>query len=94
MGKIIKNHHAEVTPPLRNDEECWYLPTLGVYHPQKPGQLRVVFDSSAQFSNISFNDVLLTGPDLNNSFVGVLIRFRKEQVAVMADAQQMFQFPG
>lgn len=90
MGKIFKNHHAEVAPLLGKDEECWYLPTFGVYHPQKPGQIRVVFDSSAQYCNVSLNDVLLTGPDLNNSLLGVLIRFRKEQVAVMADIQQMF----
>ena len=90
MGKIFENGHAEQAPPLREDEECWYLPTFGVYHPRKPGQIRVVFDSSAQHSGISLNDVLLTGPDLNNSLLGVLIRFRKEQVAILADIQQMF----
>ncbi|KAJ8364811.1 hypothetical protein SKAU_G00136420 [Synaphobranchus kaupii] len=39
---------------------------------------------------VSLNDVLLTGPDLNNSLLGVLLRFRKEKVAIMADIQQMF----
>lgn len=50
----------------------------------------MVFDSSAKHSGTSLNDVLLTGPDLNNSLIGVLICFRKEQVAVIADIQQMF----
>lgn len=90
MEKIFTNGHAEVAPPLEPDEECWYLPTFGVYHPQKPNQIRVVFDSSAQYSGISLNDVLLTGPDLNNSLLGVLLRFRKEKVAILADIQQMF----
>ncbi|XP_037617247.1 uncharacterized protein LOC119483203 [Sebastes umbrosus] len=90
MEKIFANGHAEVAPPLRADEECWYLPTFGVYHPQKPNQIRVVFDSSAQSSGVSLNDVLLTGPDLNNSLLGVLLRFRKEKVAILADIQQMF----
>ncbi|KAK7892056.1 hypothetical protein WMY93_024019 [Mugilogobius chulae] len=36
------------------------------------------------------NNTLLKGPDLNNSLIGVLVRFRKEQVAVLADIQQMF----
>lgn len=36
------------------------------------------------------NDVLLSGPDLSNSLLGVLIRFRKEMVAVTADVQHMF----
>ena len=34
--------------------------------------------------------MLLTGPDLNNSILGVLLRFRKERVAILADIQQMF----
>lgn len=90
MEKIIANGHAEIAPPLKEDEECWFLPSFGVYHPQKPNQIRVVFDSSAQYSGVSLNDVILTGPDLNNSLLGVLLRFRKEGVAVLADIQQMF----
>lgn len=90
MKKIIDNRHAEVAPPLEENEECWYLPIFGVYHPQKPGNIRVVFDSSAKYFGTSLNGVLLSGPDLNNSLIGVLIRFRKEQVAVIADIQQMF----
>lgn len=58
--------------------------------PTKPGQVRVVFDSSAQHSGISLNNVLLTGPDFNNSLLAVLMQFRKQKVAVMADIQQMF----
>ena len=67
MQKILDNNHAELAPTLKEGKECWYLPTFGVYHPQKPGQIHVVFDSSAQFDGVSLNDVLLSGPDLNNS---------------------------
>ncbi|XP_044136507.1 uncharacterized protein LOC122928083 [Bufo gargarizans] len=90
MQKIFDNEHAERAPPLQENQEHWYLPIFGVYHPQKPGQIRVVFDSSAKHEGISLNDVLLSGPDLNNTLLGVLIRFRKELVAVTADVQQMF----
>ncbi|RXN14933.1 hypothetical protein ROHU_008863 [Labeo rohita] len=90
MDKIFKNGHAELAPPLSKREEQWYLPTFGVYHPKKPDQIRVVFDSSAQHSGISLNDVLLTGPDLNNTLLGVLIRFRKEAIAFTADIEHMF----
>ena len=62
-----------------------------VYHPQKPNKIRVVFDSSEQFHNVSLNDslndVLLRGPDLNNTLIGVLLRFRKEQIAITADIE-------
>ncbi|XP_017275504.2 uncharacterized protein LOC108249317 [Kryptolebias marmoratus] len=90
MDKVFKNNHAEIAPPLKNGEECWYLPLFGIYHPRKPKQIRVVFDSSAKYEGVSLNDVLLTGPDLNNSLLGVLIRFRKEAVAFTADIEQMF----
>jgi hypothetical protein len=42
MQKILANNHAEVAPPLQNNEECWYLPLFGVYHPKKPDQIRGV----------------------------------------------------
>ncbi|KAL0146553.1 hypothetical protein M9458_058184 [Cirrhinus mrigala] len=90
MAKIFDNRHAELAPPLSVNEECWYLPIFGVYHPQKPGQIRVVFDSSAQSQGVSLNSVLLTGPNMNNSLLGVLLRFRKEQVAITSGIQQMF----
>ena len=42
--EIFQNTHTEETPP---NEERWYLPSFGVYHPRKPGNIHVVFDSSA-----------------------------------------------
>ncbi|KAK0137151.1 hypothetical protein N1851_026658 [Merluccius polli] len=90
MEKLFVNGHAEEAPLLPESAECWYLPIFGVYHPQKPGQIRVVFDLSAQEDGISLNNVLLSGPDLNNSLLGVLLRFRKELIALTADIQQMF----
>lgn len=90
MQKMFDAKQAEPAPPLTEGQECWYLPLFGVYHPRKPEQIRVVFDSSAKHEGVSLNDVLLCGPDLNNTLIGVLIRFRKEPVAVTADVQQMF----
>ena len=90
MGKILNNNHAEVAPPLQENEERWYFPLFGVYHSKKPEQIRGVFDSSAKFNGVSLNNVLLTGPDLSNSLLGFLVRFRREMIAVTADVQHMF----
>lgn len=65
------------------------LASVRVYYPRKPNRIRVVFDSRTQYNGLLLNDVLLKGPDLNNSLLGVLMRFRKEAVAFMADIEQM-----
>lgn len=90
MQRIFDAKHAELAPPLKEDEECWFLPIFSVYHPKKPDQVRMVFDSSAQCNSVSLNNVLLTGPDFTNSLLGVLLRFRLDNIGAMADIQQMF----
>ena len=59
-------------------------------HPQKPDKVRIVYDCAAKFDETSLNDQLLQGPDNTNSLTGVLLRFRKEPVALMSDIEQMF----
>lgn len=90
MEEIISKGNAELAPTPIAGETVWYLPHHGVYHPNKPDKLRVVFDCSAKFCGVSLNDTLLTGPDLINPLVGVLCRFRKEAVAIICDIERMF----
>ena len=73
-----------------DDKPLWYLPHHPVFHPNKPGKTRVVFDCAAKFRGMSLNNQLLSGPDLTNSIVGVLTRFRQERVALAADEKAMF----
>lgn len=63
--------------------------TNGVCHPKKK-KLRVVFDCTVSYQGVSLNNQLLQGPDLTNTLVGVLTRFRKEAVGMMADINSMF----
>ena len=67
-----------------------YVPHHCVVNPNKPDKVRVVFDAAAKFSNTSLNSNLLTGPDLLNNLVSVLLQFRVGKVAIMADIEQMF----
>ena len=89
MKKVIDKGHAELAPPLKKDE-CWYLPIFGVYHPKKPDQICGVFDSSAKFNDVSLNSVLMSGPDLTNSLLGILLHFRSHPVAITVDIEQTF----
>ncbi|XP_033753059.1 uncharacterized protein LOC117336558 [Pecten maximus] len=90
MKKVFDTGHAELAPTLGEGEERWYLPLFGVYNPKKPNQIRGVFDSSAKYEGLSLNNVLLTGPDLTNSLLSILIRFRRGNIAITGDIEQMF----
>ena len=93
MSNVIQAGFAERVPPSeleRKDGKAWYIPHHGVYHPKKPDKIRIVFDCSAEFKGESLNDHLLKGPDLTNTLIGVLSRFRQEPVAFMCDVEQMF----
>lgn len=46
MGRMLENDNSELAPALKDNEEYWYLPIFGTYHPKKTGQIRVMFDSS------------------------------------------------
>ena len=61
----------------------------GVYHPEKPSKIRVVFDC-ARYAGTSLNQNLLQGPDLMNSLVIVLCRFRQEAVVSPVKLNQCF----
>jgi len=93
MDELVANGYSskvEQTEIDRNDGMVWYLPHHAVINPKKPDKVRVVFDCAARFGGTSLNDKVLQGPDLTNQLIGVLLRFREEPVAIMADIQAMF----
>ena len=93
MEEIIKSGYAEkVNSQVSDeyDEQVWYLPHHGIYHPKKPGKIRVVFDCSAEYKGHSLNYHLLSGSDLTNSLLGVLCRFHQESVVITCDTEKMF----
>ncbi len=92
MDNILEKGYAVRIPKeqlIRSDGRVWFIPHHGVYHTKKR-KLRVVFDCAATYQGVSLNDQLLQGPDLTNTLIGVLLRFRQEPVAMMADIESMF----
>ena len=93
VNDVIAKGYAQRVPNellIPNPGKVWYLPHHGVYHPKKPEKIRVVFDCSSKFQGVSLNDCLMQGPDMTNSLVGVLTRFREDPVAFMGDVESMF----
>ena len=93
IDDYLQNGYAERVPENeldRSDGYVWYIPHHPVFHPEMLGKNRVVFDCAAKYRNVSLNDCLYQGPDLNNILVGVLTRFRQEPVALVSDIESMF----
>ena len=86
-GYIKKLGDQELADPVEHE---WYLPHHPVLHPHKPGKVRRVGDAAAQYQGTSLNDCLLSGPDLLNSLVGILMSFCQELIALSADIEAMF----
>lgn len=92
MNTMITRKFAELVPPT--ELQCppgksWFLTHHAVRH-KKKGKLRIVFDASLKYNGTSLNSVLWKGPDLANSLVGVLLRFRDQLVAVSGDIEKMY----
>ena len=53
-------------------------------------KVRVVFDASAKENGVSLNDAIDPGPNLQRDLMDVLLRFRKNPIAIAADISEMF----
>ena len=59
-------------------------------HPHKPGKVRRVLSGAAKFLSQSLNNAFLTGPDLLQSLIHILFRFRQFPYDVSAEIEGMF----
>ena len=87
LENYIKKGYAKKVSPdqLDNTNVKWYLPHYPVFHPRKLDKVRIVFDCAAKHKDVSLNDALYQGPVLTNSLVGVLTRFRENNIALVVD---------
>ena len=91
MTDVLVEGDAEVVPKEDMDNRnSYYIPHHGIHHRKKPEKIRVVFDCSSIYQGKSLNSLLLQGPSLLNSLVGILCCFRKETVGFIGDIQKMY----
>lgn len=68
-----------------------YISHHAVVRPEKKSTpIRIVFNSSATYQGHQLNDYWYKGPDLLNSLFGVILRFRENSIAVVADISKMY----
>ena len=78
-------------PKSEVKETKWYLPHFPVIKPERETtKVRIVFDASAQHQGISLNNAINQGPDLQQDLFQILLRFRKNKVALTCDISEMF----
>ncbi|XP_064465049.1 uncharacterized protein LOC135376466, partial [Ornithodoros turicata] len=86
-----QNNMAERVP-AKSGEVVYYMPHQAVLREtSSTTKLRVVFDcSSSNGSTKSLNDCLEVGPNLNPDVVELMINFRINKVALVADVEKAF----
>ena len=78
-----------------NDGPIHYVSHHEVLHPDsKSMPVWIVFYTSAKYMGHALNEYWAKGPSLLNSLLGVLIRFRENEVALIVDINKMYHSMG
>ena len=84
-GYLRKVPETKTPPP-----EIWYLPHFPIVKMSKSTtKVRIVFNCSARCNGVSLNDVIHARPKLQRELFDILIRFRRNPVALVCDIQEM-----
>ena len=87
---VLRKGYAEPAPVGASSAPVQYGLHHGMINPEKPEELRVVFDCASGTKGVSLNQLVYPGPDLINSVTGVLMNSRRGSVGFTADIEAMF----
>ena len=92
FNEYLDKKYIRRVPEDEPTPDCqWLLPHFPVVRPDKATtKLRIVFDGPAPFEGKSLNTEALTGPKLQSDVLDILVKFRKETVALVGDISQMY----
>lgn len=92
MQDYITKEHMTLVSEKDIDQLSYYIPHHCVFKESCSTPVRIVFDASAKTDNsISLNDILYTGPKLQNNLFKILLNFRLFPIAITADIKQMYR---
>ena len=96
MDEYFHLGHAEPIPISdmeKPPQEVFYLPMHAVYKDSSlTTKIKGFFDASAKSdSSISLNDTLFVGPTVHSTLLDVLLRFRLDQIVLVADVNKMYR---
>lgn len=90
LGHMLRISDREV---LTERSKVYYLPHHSVFKEGTASKkLRVVFDGSCKSTTgLSLNDVLMTGPTIQDDLFSILTRFRRHKIAFVSDIEKMYR---
>lgn len=93
MQDYLDSGHMSTVPESESKKGLFYIPHHCVLKPDSSTtKLRVVFDASCKSSSgLSLNDILFSGPKLQQDVSSILVGFRVHNVVVTADIKQMYR---
>ncbi|XP_058449018.1 uncharacterized protein LOC131428978 [Malaya genurostris] len=94
IDEYIALGHARIIDEKCDDEsKGYFLPHHCVLKPESSTtKLRVVFDASSMSStNLSLNDVMMTGPTVQPTLFDIVLRFRIPKYVFTADVSKMYR---
>ena len=71
-------------------EKTWYQLHRTMFNSCKPEKFQMDFYVAAEYSGNTLNKALLTGPDLLNSLVGVILQLHNYRVGFSANTEAMY----
>ncbi|XP_041471192.1 uncharacterized protein LOC121420595 [Lytechinus variegatus] len=72
-------------------KKMWFLPHFAVTKDSTTTPVRVVYDGKSRFQGHALNDYLMKGENVNSNLFEVALRFRENEVGVIADISKMYQ---
>ncbi|XP_064642828.1 uncharacterized protein LOC135497063 [Lineus longissimus] len=97
MDDQLNRGVARLVPQSELDQDhadkkgMWFLPHFAVVKDSTTTPVRVVLDDKSRYQGHSLNDYLAKGNSVNSSIFDIGLRFRENEVGVIADISKMFQ---
>ncbi|XP_055633016.1 uncharacterized protein LOC129773434 [Toxorhynchites rutilus septentrionalis] len=93
VGELITSQHIKRMPANPSPRPAIYLPHHAVLKEAQRSttKLCVVFNGSLKSSNgVTLNDLLMTGPVVQDSLYNILLNFRLHSIALVGDIEKMY----
>ena len=91
IDSYLEKGYLRKIEPTKEPPAGWYLLHFPVVRMDKSTtKVRIVFDCAAEYEGVSLNSAIHAGPKLQKDLFDVLVRFRRNPVAIACDIQEMY----